>query len=403
MGEKMNILQLTTYPLIELIHGGQIRSKAIQKHLEENNHQVISIAVYDPSSGLIPNTNDILFDPTSKYYDLSNAVFLDYLTGQYAANTDEVYDKLAAHVEYNKIDTIFLEQPWLYLVAKKLANKFKLKLVYSSQNVEYRLKQAMFKDKKSISSKVLDYITAVKNLEIDTIINSDLLIACTDQDNKDFTKILKQHNLIKPVITAGNGVQPFTTSDSDIKKWEKVFKKPYPVFIGSAHGPNSAGFWEMLNPGLTFLKPDEEVVIIGGVCGIILNDKRSLPFEDVNKSRLHLLGKRDLADLQAIISNSHLVILPICEGEGSNLKTAEALESGRPIVATSKAFRGYEQAMNLDHVYIEDNPFAFRERIRSLLNEKKYSDGTDINVRKQFYWENQLKTIASGLAALSKR
>ena len=400
MGEKMNILQLTTYPLVEPIHGGQIRSKSIQNHLKESGHNVINIAIYDPSSRFITNEHDILFNPESKYYDLNNAIFLDYLTGQYATNTSEVYNKLVAHIEYNRIDTIFLEQPWLYLVAKKLADKFKLKIVYSSHNIEYRLKLSMLKDKKQLNEKTQNYISAIKNLEKDVVLNSDMIIGCTQSDVNEFKKILTDNGLETPVILAGNGVQPFTANKDDLNKWKNIFQKPYLTFIGSAHEPNSSGFWEMMYPGLTFLKPDEEVLVIGGVCDIILNDKKFKVFDELNRSRLHLLGKRDLADLQAIILNSHLVILPICEGEGSNLKTAEALESGRPIVATSKAFRGYEEAMKLNHVYIEDNPINFRQRIRSLLDEERYDEGTDIGIKKIYYWNNQLKFIAPTLGKL---
>lgn len=400
MGEIMNILQLTTYPLIEPIHGGQIRSKAIQEHLKANGHHVISIAIYDPSSRLTPNEHDIVFDPSSVYYDISRPIFLDYLTGQYAVNNESIYQALSRHIKYNKIDVIFLEQPWLYLIAKRLVDKFNLKLVYSSHNIEYKLKLSMLKGSEISDIKNKDAIVAIQRLETDVVINSDLVIACTATDQQYFQNILTENNLKTQVVLAGNGVQPFSVSEDKLKFWSEVFKVPYPIFVGSAHKPNSSGFWQMMSPGLTFLRPDEEVVILGGVCDIILNDEIYHNFEELNKSRLHLLGKRDLSDLQAIVLQSHLVILPICEGEGSNLKTAEALESGKPIVATSKAFRGYEEAMNLPHVYIEDNPMAFREKVRQLLDSPKVSNATPTAIKKQFYWESQLKDIKQAIWSL---
>jgi hypothetical protein len=86
-------------------------------------------------------------------------------------------------------------------------------------------------------------------------------------------------------------------------------------------------------------------------------------------------------------------LLPITDGEGSNLKTAEALEAGIPIVATSKAFRGFEAAMKLEHVTIADNPKDFRLAVRRALAQSRLTDLTPLAIRSRFYWENQLMEL----------
>jgi hypothetical protein len=56
---------------------------------------------------------------------------------------------------------------------------------------------------------------------------------------------------------------------------------------------------------------------------------------------------------------------------GSNLKTAEALISGLPVVGTSQAFRGFADFADLPHIAVADTPEAFAAGIRHALD----SDG----------------------------
>jgi hypothetical protein len=71
--------------------------------------------------------------------------------------------------------------------------------------------------------------------------------------------------------------------------------------------------------------------------------------------------------LGALIAATDVMILPIASGGGSNLKTAEALLSGKPIVATSYAFRAYEHFMDLPTVTIADTPSDFRNALSNAL------------------------------------
>ena len=49
------------------------------------------------------------------------------------------------------------------------------------------------------------------------------------------------------------------------------------------------------------------------------------------------------------------MLLPITYGGGSNLKTAEALLTGHPIIATAKAFRGCEVFTDMPGMIIAGN------------------------------------------------
>jgi hypothetical protein len=124
------------------------------------------------------------------------------------------------------------------------------------------------------------------------------------------------------------------------------------------------------------------------------------PFRGVNTSRLHLAGVREKKDLQAMLRGSHVVLLPITTGEGSNLKAAEALESGCRIVGTTRAFRGFEAAMSLAHVTVADTAPEFRMAVRKALDEPRHSTGTPLEIRSRYYWSNQLRPLVEAISKL---
>jgi FkbM family methyltransferase len=97
------------------------------------------------------------------------------------------------------------------------------------------------------------------------------------------------------------------------------------------------------------------------------------------------------------------MMLPITYGGGSNLKTAEALLSGHPIIATSKALRGYEMFAAWPGVIIAETRDAFCTGMRRVLSGEALSppqgDRLDAIV-----WDQTLQPIVNlvrGLAAAS--
>ncbi|WP_131120343.1 glycosyltransferase family 4 protein [Lichenihabitans psoromatis] len=93
------------------------------------------------------------------------------------------------------------------------------------------------------------------------------------------------------------------------------------------------------------------VLLVGAIARTI--NRAQLP-PDI-RSRLILLGEIDHAGKQAAFTAADVAILPITAGRGSNLKTAEALLSHLPIVATRSAFRGFEPLMNEPGVEVVDD------------------------------------------------
>src|SRR6185503_21305679 len=105
---------------------------------------------------------------------------------------------------------------------------------------------------------------------------------------------------------------------------------------------------------MAFLAPDERVVVAGGIADVLLHAPAYRLWERINASRLMLVGQQSEQDLAALIALASCIVLPITIGGGSNIKTAEAIFSGKPVVGTTLSLRGYERALELPHVYRTD-------------------------------------------------
>ncbi len=385
----MRVLQLTNYPTVNPMHGGQIRCHHIVEILKKNGHEVNSVAIYGEQDYQEAGPLDFTYDLNSSIFNKEYPWLYDYYSGVYLYKNVTAYKKLQKIINGYNPDVILVEQPWLFKAALK-AKKGKCKLIYSSQNVEWRLKERMFQREHAKHQKYSDLLKDIKAVEMEAVQKADYIVACTNAD-AEYYKLAVNDARKGNVIVAGNGVEPFTCNNERVEEWRKFLERKTAVFVSSAHIPNAQGFWDMMAPGLTFLKPNEKILVLGGVASILMSMQGFNEFSDLNKNRLNMAGFREKTELQALIRASHVIMLPITEGEGSNLKTAEALESGCYIVATSKAFRGYENALLLPHVFIHDNAEDFRKRVRLLLDFSAPSPGTPIEIKSKYYWNSQLK------------
>jgi hypothetical protein len=82
------------------------------------------------------------------------------------------------------------------------------------------------------------------------------------------------------------------------------------------------------------------------------------------RDRLALIGQVTDYALSCLIANAAGLLLPITFGGGSNLKTAEALVSGKRIVASPMAFRGFEDFASMPGLLFADNEADFGDAIR---------------------------------------
>jgi glycosyltransferase involved in cell wall biosynthesis len=389
------ILQLTTYPLVNPVHGGQIRASEIKKFLISMGAEVVSCAVCEPAHDRY-GEHDILVS----YEELNNAVNVplntDFATSV-VCDKGAVYKKLADLCRQEKPDTVFIEQSWLWTAVKKMLSDGVLpsetKIVYSSHNIESRMKNDMLNHHGIDAVDRETVVKAVENIEKELCVKSFAVITCTSSDESYFRSLGAELTYVCP-----NGVAHRSADPEKVAELKKIIGGTrYAFFIGSGHPPNAIGFWEMFGDSLAWLAPDQIIISAGGVCSLLEKymPETAAVYRDVNFDRNKLIWGVSNEELAALIDCANVIILPITLGGGSNLKTAEAIAALKPVVATSVACRGFDFVSELSHFHVEDNPKLFCDRIKYYLSRDVCvkPDETESALRETVYWEHCLDAM----------
>lgn len=252
-------------------------------------------------------------------------------------------------------DAIIFDHPWLWTEVKKLKKRYpEIKIIHSSHNIEFMLKPDLLE---GLSAKSMnEAIDFLEDTEIEIAKEADLVVCVTERDADWFRR-----NGAKNVIAVNNGTNAYM---SEIKS-----DKHYALVVGSGHPPNIEGSIKYLSNATEWLPENTDLIFVGSMCGGLQGQLG----EERNESRnttIRFLGVRPDKDLNMLIESANVIALPIPYGGGSNLKTAEALVSGRPVVGTSVSFRGFEDFADADFVRVIDSVKEFRGHIKDACSFK---------------------------------
>jgi glycosyltransferase involved in cell wall biosynthesis len=387
----MNILVLCTYPIKNPRHGGQLRVRNIVDAYLAAGHKVEIIGVlgaehYPQESGYLP------FPGKQELERFVENSFLmeDYAIGSLFASDDFHYQRMVSKITVSP-DVIQVEHPWLFSVAQRFADLSKLKpyLIYSSHNVEWQLKNKILS---SYFDKARAELCAnlIKEVELQAIRGSDAIV-CVSEGDADWLKTQGSTN----IVLAQNGVKPWHSSEAGRAEAKAIVGSyRYSLYCASAHPPNITGFFDMFSGGFGSLKPDEKLVTVGSVGWPIAGDVRVHQSAKLAE-KVVIAGEVSQACLEGMLDMAHCIVLPITQGGGTNLKTAEALWAGKHVVATSIAMRGFEDFIGQKGVYIADDPATFKRALRSAMamNPLQLSK-SEVNMREKVLWGPCLNSLS---------
>lgn len=396
----LRVLQLSTYPARIPRHGGQARVASIRAILEGAGHEVRTLAVYEPEhyGSEAVESHDIAFPMTSAFRERALPFCSDYASGEFLAGDERAFQKFASVVTRFAPDIVTLEQPWLWPGIARLRREvpdLAFKIVYSSQNIESPLKREILANLSG--SDVEAIVTRIETRQREVAAASDLTIACTDSD----AAVLRDFGA-RRVAVAHNGIVARDADPRMVSDWEwHLGGRQFALFVGSAYPPNGVGFWEIFGPSLAFLAPGQCILAVGGVSGLLVQHAEYSAWQGINDSRLIRAGFQSEEALAALIALASCVVLPITRGGGSNIKTAEAIHSGKPVIGTTKSFRGHERTLTLPHVYCTDEPAEFRRLVKATLDGSLPPCGDDNPaLRRSVLWSETLAALPDEFAAL---
>ena len=354
---KTRILVVAPYPVKNPMHGGQKRVQALLARYREISNEVSFVAVYlDKSYGDAYKTDIAIFNDAIYKQLSANPELTDIVTGLALSEVEDVKLAFISVLKKKRPDVIHVEQPYMVESVAAILKEINMNslIIFGSQNVEFEMKRGIFKSlipKDTLS----ELVKKTRSIEKKAVQLADVVVAVSTYDLEALTKGFK----FKPCFVIPNGIEKPSSNVPKTNEWAEFKKKEnietLATFVGSAHPPNYLGFITLLAEAQ--IPPEARIVVAGGMSTYIRERyKDEAKFE----TRVAVVGVLSRNSLQALIHESDIILLPILNGGGSNLKTAEAIISGKKIVATEYAFRGYEQYMSLPNIYIANTKKAFK-------------------------------------------
>jgi glycosyltransferase involved in cell wall biosynthesis len=391
---KKRILVVNTFPIKGALTGGQKREEAIVKTYKKAFDTVQYVGVFFDEHYKEYDPTDIAIPPELVETMRQSPHTGDIVCGKAIYNNPTIKRKMTTLLKRINPDIVQIEQVFPYFGMKPLLAELGMspKIVFSSHNVEAPHKREILESVGMTKEEIDPVVEEIDEVEKDLTRISDLVIACTESDRKYYEK-----NGAKKTVVARNGMAAIKTTDEALSKWRKFFAErginKTAVFIGSAHPPNWVGFESMVGTGLGFIPFDARILLVGGISDYFEQNfhEEYNPYHLTFWQRAIPCNRPDNDNLAAIIRLADVIILPMTEGGGSNLKTAEAVLSGRPVVGTSHAFRSFDELKKLPNVYIADSPDAFRKAIVTAMNEPiKPRSAAEKKLADSVLWENCL-------------
>lgn len=391
----MKILTLSTYPLAVPRHGGQHRLSNIVAAYRSAGHEVQSVGVlgsdaYPPEEGFVEPPPR----PEIARYIADPALMEDWAIGQLFAKRDEFYADLRSQIGECP-DVIHVEQPWLFQFARRYVSQLSrrtVRILYGSSNVEHRLKRQIVHDFVGAehAEKCGKYVLECESLAAK---QADIVAATSIQD-----AMWLQQYANGEVIVAANGVSDRPISDLGVSQANTIVgHHKFALYCGSSHPPNISGFFQTFGDGVGCLAPNERLVVAGGA-GPGIQGHASFRGVPGLSARFISTGEVSEECLRGLLETAHAIVLPITSGEGTNLKSSEALWTGRHIVATPLAMRGLEEFVKSEGVAVCENSEAFRSAVRRVMAEQPLNlCSAERDHRKKLLWSSTLRNLVNSL------
>jgi hypothetical protein len=408
---RARVLVLGAYPVAQPRHGGQVRLAQLARAYRRAGFDVRQASCFPDQPGYLelglwPGDIPLHHRALQQWQGQGGPFLESAAAGDAAAAHESVLERLEHHA--GRLQVLHLEQPWLLPVVRALRRRGKLgnfSLVYGSQNIEYRMLQPLWQA--HAPKHEPSWTAALQAIEQVCAQEADLVAAVTDSD-REILKGWARPNT--PVLLAPNGIQPWAASAEAVQVlsrrlkalWDTPQVPAYALYVASDHPPNVNGFAECFGASLACLPPGHRVVVAGRAGPAIEAGAWFLRQAGVNRSRLHATGPVGEAELSAWRELAGAYLLCVTGGGGSNLKTAEALYSGRRVVATEVALRGFEHLLPWPNLVVAEPGATFASAVLQALQAEPAPPQPDPR-REQLTWDHTLAALAQAARSLARQ
>lgn len=362
---------MTPYSKNGPVHGGKIRARQITDILGGIDSDLEVIDLGDRDYRYRPSKFDLTGIPRALIGDL------------------EIFERDYALSKgiYGNLKIIVFEQPWSWVEVKELKKKYpNSKIVYSSQNIEFQLKDKILT--KYLGNQAKSIVEEIRKIEIEIAAAVDRVVVVSEIDQDWYSQFTK----LTPILAPNGAVKRALPTD--------IRTGSYPsraLVVGSAHPPNIEGCLKFLSDPDLWMPPNSQIVVAGSLATALFDHWGQI------KNRwgefcVQLIPEISDSDLTQLLEECNVILLPITYGGGTNLKSAEALVSGRPIVASPQAFRGFESFIEDSAVNIAQSNMEFKILTCARLIGSRIA--TRERETSTLLWNSTLQSLASGVLEL---
>ena len=370
----VKILQISYYPIRQAVTGGQRRVANFRGMLGELGHHVTTVAI--SPHRLDVEAHDILLDARQNNWVFRIPSHFELRLAQAVSLSATMKSRIARIFDHVKPDLLWLEHPFLWKVLEPFVTPRAIPVVYSSHNVEWKMNRELLAAKKICDPlEVYD----IKLVEESLARRAAAIVCCSQTDAHYYRKLSTRRVSVIP-----NGADVPSVREADRAFYtvrffcNDAFVAPTFCYVSSDHQPNWQGLADLVLDSMVARYPAKSVVILLiGRIGHLFRSwvaDRSFPWWWLKIVPI-MDASEDVKNLSLLLSDA--ILLPIVSGGGTNLKTAEALLAGRRIIATSTAFRGFEDYMANGDVSIADRPEDFRDAMDRVIDAPRH-DRTSI-------------------------
>ncbi|TDL51864.1 glycosyltransferase [Paenibacillus dendritiformis] len=389
--KKKKMLLLSTYPVHPRSHGGQLRIYHLYNNLSNNfDVTILSVSNVDQEKfdGRVGFLREISIPKSIKHHDLEWNIekkvgipITDIVMPELIRYTPEFMDELERIV--SDVDFIVLAHPYFSTVVEKY--KGQKSVIYDSHNVEYLLKKSMLKD----NTTSRDLLQKLKETEQLACSISDYIYTCSNEDldnMEDLYNIDRSKATVVPNGVDVSSSQYQSPNDREtIKRKLGITEEKIIVFIGSWHKPNLEAAEFIIQMATKLM--EYKFILMGSLGGAFSN--RSLPTNVV------MTGLVEEKLKAAIYSIADIAINPMINGSGTNLKIAEYMSHGIPVISTDVGARGYDfdEKEQIVIANIEDFPAKIESLIKDSTKRNQLSQNGRAYIKRKYDWKELSKRI----------
>ena len=335
-------LILTPFPVQVPRHGGQARTATLALALRQAGWQVEIAGIYldlsFPKQERGP-LDIVVKDAATSAATQADQLFADLHVARHAATSSFVIRRLRKLIRRVAPDVIQVEHPWPWLPLREALSSMQRPLVvYSSHNLEARAREQLLHLRVQRPD-TAQRIEEVRALETEFAQAADLVYSVSDIEAEQIER--ETGRSVVYLAPASELADQATNPDGRFAAEARAAGIRYCALMASAYWPNHEGFFQAFPDGLGFLSAAEQIWIAGSLGNAVRGDPRFAALKGVNETHTRMLGYLADAEKMAFYAAARCVILPVFIGAGAKAKTADAIASGRPVIATSHALEGY--------------------------------------------------------------